>query len=466
MYLPNFTLFNLLGTVWFIIAVFAVAKLLTLDWEWRGREFIYFIAAACAASVVSVLNRDIYFQTPLSLGDLAKLIILYIYFRKIKAYPRKKAVILTTITIYVFIVVLYFLLLIYSNLVSLPGISFSIDFLPDTTDEVSVMAILQVFFYLPFFAFPTMLIAKFTQSSRQIINESKQLQNIFMYVGIGQLIIYTALVVFWRAQEYNAIDRLVSNNAIVIVSFGISILLGLYLYIRYINTRNNRRQKEAEQRSLQYYVNELEQQQAAMQKFKHDYHNILMSMDVYIQDKDIAGLEQYFSSKIKPASETITKNNFALQGLGKIKVREIKSIIAAKIMQAQSMNTDIDIKFEANEDIEHIPIDSVALVRMLGIILDNAIEALTELGSGKLFVAVHKWEAGITFTVQNTCSTDMPPVYQVLKPGFSTKDKSRGIGLSNLMEIVDANPNVIRETKIENGSFIQRLLIENGEETT
>ena len=464
MLLPSFTLFNFLGTVWFILSLFAVAKILTLDWDLHAREAIYFVAAAFVAALISVISRDLYGWVSLGIGDLVMVFSVSLYLRKIKNYSLKKSLILTFFTLYISITVLYFLLLGFHYLILLPGVSFNIDFLPYTGSEVSFYAVQQVFFYMPFFVTPAIFVARLTRKSRFIVSENEKLQNLFMFAGLVQFILFSVLITFWRLQEHEVVETLISGNAIVIASFSVTILLGLYIYAGFVDAKNKREQKETEQRTLQYYTHELEQQHVAIQKFKHDYQNILISMREFIKEEDMAGLKDYFISKIEVVSETITRDSFTLQGLSKIKVREIKSIIAAKIMLAQNTIEDINIKFEANEDIEHIPINSVALVRMLGIVLDNAIEALAELGGGKLLVNCQKWEAGVTFIVENTCKPDIPPLHELLKPGFSTKGKKRGLGLSNLAEIANSYPNVIMKTSISGGCFTQKLLIEDGVE--
>ena len=460
---PSFTLFNLLSTMFFILLIFVISKILTLDWKLRAKENIYFIFATIFASIISVVNRDIFDVFTHTFGDLAILITMSFYFYRIKGYPCKKTTILTFIASYISITMLYISTLIFYHAFSDFQASFNPDFLPVVSNGMPVLETLQVLTYLPFFVIPTFLVVKFSRKARQTINQDNQLQTILMYASIIILGGFHAMLTSWRYREYA--EWLVSGRTILFTISCVLFFLCFLLYARYINAKHERLRKESEHSSLQYYVRELEQNQIALQKFKHDYQNILLSMRAFIQDRDMEGLEQYFSSKIEVVSETITKDSFTLQGLHKIKVREIKSLLTAKLAMAQMANPKIHIIFEVNEEIEHIPLDSsIALVRMLGIILDNAIEALMELDRGKLLVACHKWEAGITFIVQNTCRPDIPPLHELTRRSFSTKKKGQGLGLSILSEIADSHPNVMLETRIDDDRFIQRLLIENEED--
>ena len=455
---PSFTPFTFFSTLFFVFSLLVIAKMLTLDWKLDRRESIYLALATLFASTISVLNRDISAVFSHTFGDFSMLLILFFYFRKVHAYSRKKSIILTFAASYINITMLYISKLTFYFLFADFDASFNPDFVPDVSGQISFLEIWQVFSYLPFFIAATLLFLWLSRGIRPIISQNERLQMILSYAGVIILSLFHILVTSFRFLGYE--DWLVSPRTALFTLLVLFFLLFVYLLTKFMTAKHERLQRENEQRSLLFYTEELERQQIAVQKFKHDYQNILLSMRAFIQEKDWAGLEQYFSSKIAVASEAITRDSFALQALCKIKVQEIKSILAAKLMVAQNTNIGIQTTFEANEEIDNIPIDSIVLVRMLGIILDNAIEALEELNGGKLFVGCYTWEGGITFVVQNTCRPDLPPLYELLQAGFSTKGEKRGLGLSNLAEIADSCPNVMLETKIEKDRFIQTLLIE------
>jgi len=56
-------------------------------------------------------------------------------------------------------------------------------------------------------------------------------------------------------------------------------------------------------------------------------------------------------------------------------------------------------------------------------------------------------------------------MFKIFQKGFSTKGKNRGLGLSNLREILSECEGVTLDTFIEKGFFIQEIGIElEGEE--
>jgi len=226
---------------------------------------------------------------------------------------------------------------------------------------------------------------------------------------------------------------------------------------KYLHDQKKAQQNSAEREQLLHRIDELMHQYTAMRKFKHDQCNIFSSMDIFAADENWSGMKQYYNDKIKPAFAVITKGDFALESLTKINVQEVKSIITIKLSMAQ--NLGINTTFEADAVIDDIPIDSIALVRMLGIILDNAIEELSTLKTGTLLVACFKNNGSTNFIVQNTCGPNTPSLRTLRQPGFSTKGKGRGLGLDTLFELTDSFPNLTVLTSIKDGIFTQKLMI-------
>ena len=455
MHFPNFTLFNFFSALFFLLAVFATAKIVTLDWKLHRKEGIYFALAILLSAVISTLSRDVRHDLFLLFRDIYLLPALVFYFRQLKNYSMKKAIILTFISLYIVLMVLFALTALFYF--SFPD--FTLSFIPgaaiDALHQTSAAEVVHIFALLLCPPLVAILFVKLFQRGRSAVNQSNRLQKVFMWIGIAHIVLF--IVMLGIVRSYGSPAWLISWPSLSFALLGLVFFTGLYTYVSFTKAKHERLQREHEQRSLQFYTDELERQQIAVQNFKHDYQNILLSMKTFIEESDWAGLEQYFSSKIESASKTIVKDSFALQDLHKIKVREIKGILAAKLVLAQNMG--LHVSFEADGDVNHIPLDSVALVRMLGIILDNAIDALVELGRGKLWVGCFKEEEDLLFIMQNTCRSDIPPPHLLEQRGFSTKGEGRGFGLSNLFEIAKSFPNVLLETRVVEDNFIQKLTI-------
>ena len=59
----------------------------------------------------------------------------------------------------------------------------------------------------------------------------------------------------------------------------------------------------------------------------------------------------------------------------------------------------------------------------------------------------------------NKCAPDTPQVHHLFKEGYSTKGENRGLGLATLKEITDTTSNVLLDTVIDNGYFVQKVEI-------
>ncbi len=124
---------------------------------------------------------------------------------------------------------------------------------------------------------------------------------------------------------------------------------------------------------LQEYTNQIETMYSSLRSFKHDYSNIMLSMSGYIEANDMDGLKKFFDKEILPLSKNITKNTAHINQLMNINATELKSIISSKLLYAIELN--IAVSVEVTDNIPNIPMDTLDLSRIIGIFLDNAIEA-------------------------------------------------------------------------------------------
>ena len=442
---------NWLVLVPYVTTTFINAKILTRDWKWDQRESVFIAFSSLFVSSLMVAVRvpgDIVIH---QLVDIVVMFFLFLYLKKIKYYSIKNAFILAFPAIMVIPISQHILNILYRGIFS--------SYFPYLTPSH------RIFAYFLTFVLPTsvlsallsILVVKSMKKMRNIIKHNVRVNVllaafsvcIFLYMFVRPLL----FLFLWYSFNINfGFLPYSSVFTLLVVFFGV-----FYVYTQIISSKHEKQRKEDEYQSLQHYTDELERYQTAVRNFEHDYRNILSSLDSFIEEDDFAGLKQYYKSKIKVVSETITHNHFALEALNKIKIREIKGVLSSKLMFARSEGIDAVIETEA--EIDHIPVDTVILVRMLGIIMDNAIEELVSLEHGILRVGCFKDDGEILFIVQNTCRPDMPSLRQLRQSGFSTKGKKRGLGMSNLFELSNLIPNLILDTNIVENNFIQRITI-------
>ena len=178
---------------------------------------------------------------------------------------------------------------------------------------------------------------------------------------------------------------------------------------------------------LQEYTNQIENMYSSLRSFKHDYSNIMLSMSGYIEANDMDGLKEYFDKEILPLSKKITKNTAHINQLMNIKTTELKSIISSKLFYAIELNINVNI--EVTDEIVSLPIDTLDLCRVIGIFLDNAIEATLETDQPSIRFALINLETEYIFVISNTFLEKGIPYAALAKPNVSTKGANRGRGL-------------------------------------
>lgn len=244
-----------------------------------------------------------------------------------------------------------------------------------------------------------------------------------------------------------------------IIFVGLIIFLSIIIFILSMFTLREMRYKRNLQEIETYYeyTLKIESINNEMRKFRHDYVNILSTMSEFIREDDMTGLRQYFNEQIVPMKDNLETRSLKLNGIEKLKVREIKGLITTKILQAQEK--EIAISIEVPDVIERIDMNTIELSRMIGITLDNAIEASESLEDALIRIAFFKEDESVTLIIMNKCKDNIPRVHELFEEGFSTKGDNRGLGLSTLKEITDNNDNVLLDTVIEIGFFIQKIEI-------
>lgn len=235
------------------------------------------------------------------------------------------------------------------------------------------------------------------------------------------------------------------------------IIIGILSYI-FIKESKIEKQK-IQYENMEEYTTKLEELYTDMRKFRHDYTNILSSMYSFIEEDDMNGLKKFFDEKIQPLNQNMNRNNYKLGALKNIYLPEVKGLLSSKVIKAQELglHTFIDIY----EPIERINIDIIALVRSLGIIMDNAIEASLGSEDKKICLGLIKKNQSVIIVVSNTFSGEIPPISMLFKQGFSTKGENRGLGLSNLKEMLHKYKNITLDTFIKDKMFFQEITVNN-----
>ena len=234
--------------------------------------------------------------------------------------------------------------------------------------------------------------------------------------------------------------------------------ISMILIVLHTTKKNYEAQKKVEYlENLNEYTKNLEIVYNNLRSFRHDYINIMASLAAYMDEKKYDELETFFYEHILPMQKNLTQKNEALNKLLHVNILELKSILYTKLLLA--VNQDIDVTIDIPDEINAVNMDPVDLTRMLGIYLDNAIEACLETEHPLLNFHLGKMNQDIVFIISNTFLDKGLSVSQMYKKDVTTKGNGHGIGLYNVSEILNRYDTIYHETLIENGMFIQQIQI-------
>ena len=137
-----------------------------------------------------------------------------------------------------------------------------------------------------------------------------------------------------------------------------------------------------------------------------------------------------------------------------------KGLIYYKLIQANSkkLNITIDISHKCKSYFENMTVENIKdLSRLLGIFLDNAIEAAEQTDRKNISLEIYKTK-NINIVISNSFDA-IDDIKNFHKKGYTSKGDGRGYGLYLSKNIVASNPNIEVDTKVVKAYFIQKIIL-------
>lgn len=251
--------------------------------------------------------------------------------------------------------------------------------------------------------------------------------------------------------------RVLFTSIILYIAYVVLTFLIVATIVYEYETNANIMMKQNSYDNLQEYMKQIEELYQNMRVFRHDYANVMLSVVGYIEENDMDGLKKYYDMEIFPISNLFNKEKDVVAKLHNLDIIELKSLISVKINYALELKVEVNL--EIIEKIDKVNMKSIDLVRIIGIFLDNAIEACQECEKPSIDLSIIKMDKDITFIVKNTYIKKNIDYCKLGTLGISSKGERRGTGLYNVKTIINAYNNVIMDTEYENGYFTQLLEI-------
>ena len=193
--------------------------------------------------------------------------------------------------------------------------------------------------------------------------------------------------------------------------------------------------------------------------FKHDFSNIVQAIGGYVETKDLDGLESYYSQLLE---DCLQVNNLATLSPDIINNPAIYSILASKYHKADELGIKINLGIFM--DLNSLNMKIYEFTRILGILLDNAIEASSMCEEKVINVTISKepHRNRQLALIQNTYSNKDVDTEKIFEKGYTSKTedkKSHGLGLWEVRQILKKNDNLNLFTSKDDKFFSQQLEI-------
>lgn len=232
-------------------------------------------------------------------------------------------------------------------------------------------------------------------------------------------------------------------------------IITILVAICFHSEREKRKQKKVIQ-NLHLYNETLLDMYDGVRGVKHEIFNFVQSLNGYIKCNDIVGVRNMTNSFYEECKEI---SNMERLNPEIINHPAVYNLMINKYYKACQDNVKMNV--EVNCNIQKISLDSFCLCRILGILLDNAIEAAGECKDKIVNVRFYQSPKEDIIIIENSYENTQMDFAKIFEKGYSTKVKSEehGLGLWKLKKMLEKRDNVQLQTKKEE-LFQQKVLIQ------
>jgi len=288
---------------------------------------------------------------------------------------------------------------------------------------------------------------------RKLVNYNLSTNKKIILIALLTLV---SLAIFF----YNIISKFEFNNDILgylLVILTLIVIL-FYLFKQKIDNETILKKYDELLDIMKTYENDIEEQRTMI----HETRNELMTIKSKINDKaKEAEIIKYIDSIIgDKISSSISK-------YGKFKYlpsNGIKGFFYYKFMEAERRNIKVSVNI--SKRIENSFLGSLDtkefkdLVRIIGVYLDNAIEASESSKDKKLGIEIYMIKENIEIIISNTFDNEIN-IEKIGKERFTTKGKNHGHGLLLVKHILNNSTIFESNREIVKNLYIQKLKIKN-----
>ncbi len=274
------------------------------------------------------------------------------------------------------------------------------------------------------------------------------------------VIISTAVILFFVLMSFQAkILNSLSVNVITYVYLSaitlilLFILVNIYIVNIFSYNKYQMKLKEGEYKNLMLYTQSVEEISRDIRKRQHDFNNFLLAIKGYLEMSDYESLKKLIFTDYNTYNQESKDLSYYYQ-LRNISDSGLKGLLAAKLSNIGNLDIEVKIDIENEFDVPE-NINKIDIYRIIGILIDNAIEAVKKC----LSVVIIPKESEIKIKIENDYN-QKPNMNKLFTPGYSTKGNSHGLGLPIVQEIKENYTNIDIKVYLQEDIFVQEVIIE------
>ena len=266
--------------------------------------------------------------------------------------------------------------------------------------------------------------------------------------------LYMFIIVLYLVVLKNGLELILKSNYYINILFIVFVILIVLLIIK---NESKYEQLKEENKQMLNYVTKYEKIITAQGKTNHEFKNQLMVIRGYAQmnsNKIIDYIDEIVEDSNKAGSSYLISqlNNFPDGG--------IKGLLYYKlsIMEDENIKYSINVEKGVKTKLKTLSINNYKnITKILGVLLDNAIDASKKSKHKKINISVIKDNKNIIFKIYNTYKGKID--IEKVGTGYTSKGKGHGYGLRLVKDIINEDKLFNISHNLEDNYFVSSLYI-------
>lgn len=285
---------------------------------------------------------------------------------------------------------------------------------------------------------------KIVNNTLNLFEKKRKLMNYF----------YIILIVIYLIVSKNGLEFILKSNYYINILF---MLGGVAIIIIILNNESKYDNLKEQNKQMLNYVTKYEKIITEQGKTNHEFKNQLMVIRGYAQmhsDKIIDYIDEIVEDSNKAGSSYLISqlNNFPDGG--------IKGLLYYKlsIMEDENIKYSINVEKGVKTKLKTLSTNNYKnITKILGVLLDNAIDASKKSKHKKINISVIKDNKNIIFKIYNTYKGKID--IEKVGTGYTSKGKGHGYGLRLVKDIINEDKLFNISHNLEDNYFVSSLYI-------